>query len=141
MRVLALPAACAALFLIAGCSSGDEASAQNTEACTAFETSYNEFVDLVQNVPTDPAGVEAWTASKDSALTDISNHAGAATGEVQTAMNTLVDGLPADSLQLSEPDSESGQAFVDNADAVASACSADGTDLTLEEFPLLKFDQ
>ncbi|WP_262498257.1 hypothetical protein [Rhodococcus sp. ANT_H53B] len=93
----------------------------------------------MEAVPTDQAGVEKWTADKSASLSEFTTQSEQATGEVKNALTTLVADLPADSLELSEPDSESGQKFVDNSNAVASACEADGTSITLDEFPLLKF--
>jgi len=140
-KLLSAAAACAALFLLTGCGSesSDAASNENADTCTEFGTSYNEFVGIVKDVPTDQAGVETWTANKAAALQKFTPLSESATGDVKTALSTLVSDLPEDSLQLSEPDSESGQKLVDNSAAVATACEADGTSLTLEEFPLLKF--
>ncbi|MDV6230187.1 MULTISPECIES: hypothetical protein [Rhodococcus] len=142
MKTIALSvAACAAFLLLAGCSSesSDASSGENAESCTAFATSHNAFVATVEAVPTDQAGVEKWTADKSASLNEFTTQSEQATGEVKNALTTLVADLPADSLELSEPDSESGQQFVDNSNAVASACEADGTSITLDEFPLLKF--
>lgn len=141
MRAKLLSAvACAALFLLTGCGSdSSNASGENKDTCTAFAAAHNDFVAIVKDVPTDQAGVEKWTADKSAALSEFAPQSEQATGDVKSALTTLVADLPEDSLQLSEPDSESGQKFVDNSAAVASACEADGTPLTLDEFPLLKF--
>lgn len=142
MKTKALSAAaCAAFLLLAGCSSdsSDAASGENADTCTAFATSHNDFVATVEAVPTDQAGVETWTADKAASLSEFTTQSEQATGDVKNALTTLVADLPGDSLELSEPDSESGQKFVDNSNAVASACEADGTAVTLDEFPLLKF--
>ncbi|WP_415975232.1 hypothetical protein [Rhodococcus sp. 077-4] len=142
MKTTALVAAtCATFLFLAGCSSdsSDAASGENADTCAAFATSHNNFVATVKAVPTDQAGVDKWTADKAASLSEFTNQSEQATGDVKNSLTTLVSDLPADSLALSEPDSESGQKFVDNSKAVASACEADGTAISLDEFPLLKF--
>lgn len=131
----------AAVLMLTGCGSdsSDAPSGESAGACTAFAQSHNDFVATVSAVPTDQAGVDKWTADKDAALGQFTAESEQAAGDVQEALTTLVAELPADSLELSEPDSASGQKFVDNSQAVASACEAQGTTLTLDEFPLLKF--
>lgn len=130
-----------AVLLVAGCGSdsSNSTSGENTAPCTAFAGSHNSFVATVKSAPSDQAGVDKWTADKAAFLDEFATQSEQATGDVKNALTTLVTDLPADSLELSEPDSQSGQKFVDNAKAVASACESDGTTISLDEFPLLKF--
>ncbi|MDI6630395.1 MAG: hypothetical protein QME72_21975, partial [Rhodococcus sp. (in: high G+C Gram-positive bacteria)] len=132
--------AVAALGLVAGCSSSDEAATgQNTDACNTFAADHNTFVGLVTAGPGSAANIEKWTADKQAAVDKLKALSGTASGDVASAITTLADGVPADSLELSEPDSESGKAFVENGAAVKSACEADGTTITLDELPLTTF--
>lgn len=130
-----------ALIALAGCSSdsGSEASGANAETCTQFAAAHDELTELAAAGPGVDGDVAAWTADKDAAIAKFAPLADSATGDVQTQVQALVTALPADSLELTEPDSESGQAFVDNSAAVASSCESDGTSITLAEFPLQKF--
>lgn len=138
---LVLAAAATALFALAGCSSdsGSDESGANADVCTQFAASHDELTELVKAGPANADGLDKWTADKDAALAKFGPLADQASGDVQTDVQILVTALPADSLALTEADSESGQAFVDNSAAVASACESDGTAITLAEFPLQKF--
>lgn len=129
-----------ALVALAGCSSdgGESTSGANSDACTQFAAAHDELTDLTAAGPVD-GDAEKWTADKDAAIAKFGPLGDSASGDVQTQLQSLVTALPADSLELAEPDSESGQAFVDNSAAVASACESDGTTITLAEFPLQKF--
>lgn len=133
--------AVSAALLLAGCGSSDDSSAaptgQNADVCNQFAASYNSLATLAKG-PTD-ADVDKWTAAKEAEIANFKTQSGTATGDVKDKLTALVGALPADTLTLSEPDSESGQAYVTNANAVASACAADGTTITLDEFALPKF--
>lgn len=124
-----------ALAVVAGC--GSSPSGQNADQCNQFATSYDALAAVISSGPVD--GAEAWDAAKRAELDTIRGLTDSATDPVAGPLNTLVDGIPEDPLVLSEPESESGQAFVDNADAVAQACSDDGTAISLVDFPLLNF--
>lgn len=141
-RLITAAVAVTALVGLSACSSGDSASSdsspENATACTDFETAYDQFTALVKAGPAD-SDIEAWTAAKTAEMQKFQPLADTATDGVETSLSTLISGLPADSLELTEPDSTSGQAFVDNSKAVADACSSAGTAITLDEFPLLKF--
>ncbi|WP_167678949.1 hypothetical protein [Rhodococcus sp. B10] len=143
MRSTLIPVvAVSALLALAGCSSesaGDSGSGANSEACTQFASAYNEFTELTTSGPAD-GDVEKWTADKDAASAEFSPLADQASGDVQSKINAVVSDLPVDSLQLTEADSESGQAFVDNSNAVAAACESEGATITLADFPLQKFN-
>lgn len=130
-----------ALIALAGCSSdsGSDASGVNADVCTQFAAAHDELTDLATAGPGVGGDVEKWTADKEVAIAKFAPLADQASGDVQTNVQTLVAALPVDSLELTEADSESGQAFVDNSAAVASACENDGTPVTLAEFPLQKF--
>ncbi|MGB3769743.1 MAG: hypothetical protein WBA00_01240 [Rhodococcus sp. (in: high G+C Gram-positive bacteria)] len=121
-----------------GASGGGDSSAENATACTDFETAYDQFTALAKAGPAE-SDIETWTAAKTAEMQKFQPLADTATGEVESALTTLASALPADSLELTEPDSVSGQAFVDNSNAVADACSAAGTPVELDEFPLLTF--
>lgn len=141
-RALGAAFALASVVALAGCSSSDTAAADdqgdNATVCTDFESAYNDFTALVASGPVD-ADVEGWTAAKTEEMQKFAPLADTATGDVEASLTALNSALPADSLELTEPDSASGQAFVDNSTAVASACDAAGTPVTLDEFPLLTF--
>lgn len=124
-----------AIAVAAGC--GSSPSGQNTEQCNQFATSYEALAAVISSGPVD--GAEAWDAAKRAELDTIRGLADSASDPVAGPLNTLVEALPEDPLVLSEPDSESGQAFVDNADAVVGACAEDGTTISLVDFPLLSF--
>lgn len=136
--VLAAGAA-VSLALLTGCSSDDSASSENADACTSFEAAQNEFVGLVQAGPGSADNIDSWTSSKDDAVEAMKSASSTAAGEVQSAMTTFTDALPADTLDLSSADSESGAAYKGNATSVASACEADGTSITLDELPTVTF--
>lgn len=127
-----------ALALAAGCSS-DDSSGENADACSSFETHHNELVALVDAGPGTAEELETWTAAKNEAAAQLEGLPEAATDTVAESMSTFVDGLPDETLDLSETDSASGQAFVANANAVASACEADGSAISLTELPLVSF--
>lgn len=127
-----------ALIALTGCSSDSDGDAVNADACQQFGAAHDQLAELTATGPTD-GDVEQWTADKDASIAEMQSLAGTATDDVQVQIQALVDALPADSLELTEADSESGQAFVDNAAAVASACESDGTTITLAEFPLQRF--
>lgn len=138
MRSTLIPAvALTALLALAGCS-GDSTTA-NVDACTQFAVAHDRLAELTAAGPVD-GDVEQWTADKNDVVGQIESLTGQATGDVQASLETLVDGLPADTLELTEADSISGQAFVDNSTSVVSACESDGTAITLAEFPLQKFN-
>ncbi|MDJ0393969.1 hypothetical protein QMK17_11565 [Rhodococcus sp. G-MC3] len=139
-NVLAVSAV-AALALISGCSSdGDtDTAAENVEACTAFASDQNEFVGLLKTGPGTADGIDAWTAAKGEAIDRLHALPATATGSVSESLTKFVDGLPEDTLSLSDTDSESGKAYVANAKAIASACESDGTAITLDELPLTSF--
>lgn len=124
-----------ALAVVAGC--GSSPSGQNADQCNQFATSYDALAAVISTGPVD--GADAWDAAKRAELDTIRGLADSATDPVAGPLNTLVEGLPDDPLVLSEPDSESGRAFVDNAQAVAQACADDGTTISLVDFPLLSF--
>ncbi|SNS45386.1 hypothetical protein [Rhodococcoides kyotonense] len=136
--------ALSALVALSGCSSSDSgsdsAAGANAEVCAEFATAYNNLVDLTEAGPGSAEGVDKWEADKDAALAEFSASADKASDSVKDSLTTLVAALPADSLELTEPDSESGQALVDNATAVANSCDADGSSIELSEFPLQKFN-
>ncbi|WP_037143898.1 hypothetical protein [Rhodococcoides fascians] len=129
-----------ALVALAGCSSdsGDSASDANADTCTQFAAAHDELTELAKAGPVS-GDAEKWTADKDAAIAKFAPLGDTASGDVQTQIKAVVSALPTDSLELTEPDSESGQAFVDNSAAVASACESDGTTITLAEFPLQRF--
>ncbi|MCC8930660.1 hypothetical protein [Rhodococcus sp. I2R] len=127
-----------ALIALTGCSSDSDGDAANADACQQFGAAHDQLAELTAAGPTD-GDVEQWSADKDASIAEMQSLAGTATDDVQVQIQALVDALPADSLELTEADSESGQAFVDNAAAVASACESDGTTITLAEFPLQRF--
>ena len=139
--IFAAAGAAAALVLATGCSSADESAAtgQNTDVCNSFAAAHNELVGLVKAGPGTAENLDPWTASKKAAVDKIAALPATASGDVASAMTTFADAVPADTLELSEPDSESGKAFVDNGAAVKSACEADGTSITLDELPLTTF--
>lgn len=130
-----------ALITLTGCSSdsGSDASGANADVCTQFAAAHDELTELAGGGPESAEGLDAWTADKDAAIAEFAPLGEQATGEVQTQLQALVAALPEDSLELTEPDSESGQAFVDNSAAVVSSCESDGTTIDLAEFPLQKF--
>lgn len=124
-----------ALAVVAGC--GSSPSGQNTEQCNQFATSYDALAAVISSGPVD--GAEAWDAAKRAELDAMSGLADSATDPVAGPLKTLKEGIPEDPIVLSEPDSESGQTFVDNANAVAAACAEDGTTISLVDFPLITF--
>ncbi|MFY2791492.1 hypothetical protein [Rhodococcus sp. KRD162] len=129
-----------ALGFAAGCSSDDSAaSGENSDVCNTFATDHNAFVGLVDAGPGSAENIDKWTADKQAAVDKLKALPSTASGEVASSLTTFSDGLPADTLDLSTTDSESGKAFVDNAAAVASACEADGTTITLDTLPLSSF--
>lgn len=141
-RLLTASVASVAVLGLAACGGGDSGSggtSENASACSEFETTYNEFTALVKAGPAD-SDVQLWTDAKTEELQKFQPLADTATGNVEGALSTLIGALPQDSLELSEPDSESGKAFVANSTAVADACSADGTPIQLNDFPLLSFN-
>ncbi len=142
-RVMTAAFAFTALVGLSACSSGDSGtsddSSENATACTDFETTYDQFTALVKAGPAD-TDVQTWTDAKTAEMQKFQPLADTATGDVESSLSTLIGALPADSLELTEPDSSSGQAFVDNSTAVVDACSAAGTAITLDEFPLVKFN-
>lgn len=132
----------AALALLSGCSSddgGSKAGGENVEACNAFAAEQNQFVGLVKNGPGDVDGIDAWTTAKDGSIAKLQALPTTATGSVAESISTFADGLPEDTLTLSDTDSESGKAYVANAKAVASACDSAGTTISLDELPLVAF--
>nr|WP_296774017.1 hypothetical protein [Rhodococcus sp. (in: high G+C Gram-positive bacteria)] len=142
MRSIVIPVvAFSALVALAGCSSdsGGDSSGANADACTQFAAIHNELTALTVAGPNGAADVEKWTSDKNAAIAKLSPLAEQATDSVKESIQTVVTALPADSLELTEPDSESGQAFVDNSSAVASSCDSDGTTITLADFPLQAF--
>lgn len=144
MRFTLIPAvAFAALVALVGCSSSDSAdgsaSGANADVCTKFSAAHDELTTLATTGPGVGGDTVQWTADKDAALAKMSPLVGQAEGEVKANLQTLVSALPMDSLELTEADSVSGQAFVDNSEAVATSCDSDGTTITLAEFPLQKF--
>lgn len=136
-----LASAFASLVLVSGCSGSEESatSGENGDVCTNFAADHNEFVGLVAEGPGSADQIEQWTSAKTDGVAKFSALATDASGDVGESIHTFVDGIPADTLELSAADSASGQAFVDNAKSVASACDADGAVITLDELPLLKF--
>ncbi|MDV8024532.1 hypothetical protein [Rhodococcus sp. IEGM 1330] len=129
-----------AFGLAAGCSSEESAaSGENTDVCTTFATDHNAFAGVVAAGPGSAENIDKWTADKQAAVDKLKALPGSASGDVASSLTTFVDALPADTLELSTTDSESGTAFVDNAAAVASACEADGTPITLDELPRSTF--
>ncbi|MBY6368315.1 hypothetical protein [Rhodococcoides corynebacterioides] len=140
-RFLTASVASVAVLGLAACGGGDSGggNSENASACSEFETTYNEFTALVKAGPAD-SDVQLWTDAKTAELQKFQPLADTATGNVEGALGTLIGALPEDSLELSEPDSESGKAFVANSTAVADACSADGTPIELNDFPLLSFN-
>ncbi|MET4046329.1 MULTISPECIES: hypothetical protein [unclassified Rhodococcus (in: high G+C Gram-positive bacteria)] len=135
--------ALAAVLALTGCGSDDSASNStpdaNADVCTQFAATHNELTELTLGGPVGAGEVGKWTADKDATISKFAPLAEQASGAVREGLQALVTTLPTDSLELTEPDSASGQAFVDNSVAVASACEADGTEITLTEFPLQKF--
>lgn len=131
-----------ALIALAGCGSdsGNDDSDANADVCTQFAAAHDELAQLAAAGPGVEGDVEEWTADKNAAIAKFGPLIDTATGDVQTGLQTLTAALPADSLELTEADSVSGQAFVDNSAAVASSCESDGTTVTLAEFPLQKFN-
>ncbi|OZE86089.1 hypothetical protein CH304_04160 [Rhodococcus sp. 15-649-1-2] len=131
-----------ALIALVGCSSdsGNDDSGENADVCTQFAAAHDELTQLAIAGPGVDGDVAKWTADKDAAIAKFAPLADAATDDVQTSLQTLTAALPADSLELTEADSASGQAFVDNSATVASLCESDGTTVTLAEFPLQKFN-
>lgn len=129
-----------ALIALSGCSSdsGSDANSANADVCTQFAAAHDELTALSTAGPVD-GDVEKWTADKDAAIAKFTPLADRASGDVQSAIQSLTAALPQDSLELAEPGSKSGQAFVDNSAAVASTCESDGTSITLAEFPLQAF--
>ena len=129
-----------ALVALSGCSSdsGSEANSANADVCTQFAAAHDQLTELSAAGPVD-GDVENWTAGKDAAIAKFTPLADQASGDVQSAIQSLTAALPQDSLELAEPGSESGQAFVDNSAAVASSCDSDGAPITLAEFPLQAF--
>lgn len=130
--------AIAALIALTGCSSDSDTPSANVDVCAQFGAAHDQLAELAASGPAD-GDVEQWTADKDASIAEMRVLADSATDDVQVQIRTLVDALPGDSLELTEADSESGRAFVDNAAAVASACESDGTTITLAEFPLQTF--
>ncbi|OZF38674.1 hypothetical protein CH296_02930 [Rhodococcus sp. 14-2496-1d] len=129
-----------ALGLAAGCSSDESAaSGENTDVCNTFAADHNAFVGLAAAGPGSAENIDKWTADKQAAVDKLKALPGTASGDVASSLTTFVDALPADTLDLSTTDSESGKAFVDNGAAVASACEADGTTITLDALPLSTF--
>ena len=129
-----------ALGLAAGCSSDEPANpGENTDVCTAFASDHNAFVGLVTVGPGSAENIDKWTADKQAAVDKLKTLPGTASGDVASSLTAFSKGLPADTLELSTTDSESGKAFVDNGAAVRSACEADGTSITLDELPLTTF--
>jgi hypothetical protein len=142
MRSIVIPAiAFSALVALTGCGSdsGTDASSNNVDACTQFAVAHNELTELALAGPGTADGLDKWNADKDAAIAKFKPLGEQASGDVQTDIQALLAALPADSLELTEADSESGQAFVDNSSAVASSCESDGTAIDLSEFPLQKF--
>ncbi|MDV6262985.1 hypothetical protein [Rhodococcoides yunnanense] len=133
--------AAAAVAIVTGCSSSDEAAStgENTDVCTTFAADHNAFVALVAAGPGTAENIDKWTSDKQAAVDKLSALPGTASGDVASSLTTFVGALPADTLELSTTDSESGKAFVDNAAAVASACEADATTITLDELPRSTF--
>lgn len=129
-----------AIGLAAGCSSDESsASGENTDVCNTFAADHNAFVGLVASGPGSAENIDKWTADKQAAVDKLKALPGTASGDVASSLTTFVDALPADTLELSTTDSESGKAFVDNGAAVKSACEADGTTITLDALPLTTF--
>ncbi|KQU46720.1 hypothetical protein ASG84_09510 [Rhodococcus sp. Leaf278] len=129
-----------ALGLAAGCSSDESAaSGENTGVCNTFAADHNAFVGLAAAGPGSAENIDEWTADKQAAVDKLKALPGTASGDVASSLTTFSDGLPADTLELSTTDSESGKAFVDNGAAVKSACEADGTTITLDALPLSTF--
>ncbi|OZE87946.1 hypothetical protein CH305_02065 [Rhodococcus sp. 15-649-2-2] len=129
-----------ALGLAAGCSSDEPAaSGENIDVCNTFATDHNAFVGLVAAGPGSAENIDKWTADKQAAVDKLKALPGTASGDVASSLTTFSDGLPADTLELSTTDSESGKAFVDNGAAVKSACETDGTTITLDALPLSTF--
>ncbi|MGF0308821.1 hypothetical protein [Rhodococcus sp. IEGM1428] len=129
-----------ALGLAAGCSSDDAAaSGENTDVCNTFASDHNAFVALVAAGPGSAENVEKWTADKQAAIDKVKALPSTASGDVASSLTTFTDALPADTLELSAPDGQSGKAFVDNGAAVKSVCEADGTTITLDALPLSTF--
>ncbi|QCB50328.1 hypothetical protein E5720_05165 [Rhodococcus sp. PAMC28707] len=144
MRFTFIPVvAFAGMVALVGCGSGESAdssaSGANADVCAQFKSAHDELTTLATTGPGVGGDPVQWTADKDAALAKISPLADQAEGEVKTNIEALVSALPKDSLELTEADSASGQAFVDNSEAVAASCGNDGTTVTLAEFPLQKF--
>lgn len=140
MRSKMIPAvAFAAVLALTGCGSSDSASKANADVCTQFAAAHDELTELALAGPSGAGEVGKWTADKDATISKFAPLAEQAGGSVRDGLQTLVTALPADSLELTEADSASGQAFVDNSEAVATSCEDDGTEITLAEFPLQKF--
>ena len=129
-----------ALTLASGCSRDETAaSGENTDVCNTFAADHNAFVGLVATGPGSAENIDKWTADKQAAIDKLKALPGTASGDVASSLTTFSDGLPADTLELSTTDSESGKAFVDNGAAVKSACEADGTTIALDALPLTTF--
>ncbi|ORI27127.1 hypothetical protein [Rhodococcus sp. 1168] len=144
MRFTLIPVvAFAALVALVGCSSSDSADGSvlgaNADVCTKFSAAHDELAALATTGPGVGGDTVRWTADKDAALAKISPLADQAEGQVKANIQKLVSALPKDSLELTEADSVSGQAFVDNSEAVATSCDSSGTTVELAEFPLQKF--
>lgn len=130
----------AGLVLLTGCSSSEESSpsASNAGACTQFAEAHDGLTTLAKDGPVS-GDADKWTSDKNAEIAKFAPLASSADGSVKEALDALVTALPADSIELTEVDSESGTAFVTNSDAVASACGADGSTIELSEFPLQTF--
>ncbi len=140
MRLILVPAvAAAALLALTGCSSDSDGGA-NADVCTQFAAAHNELAVLSTTGPGVPTDVDEWTSQKDAVIAKFEPLGEQASGDVQTGIQNVVSALPADSLELTEADSKSGQEFVDNSAVVGSSCESDGTSITLVEFPLQKFN-
>lgn len=144
MRSILIPAvAFTATLVLTACGSGDSgsdsASKANADVCTQFASTHDELTELALAGPSGASEVDKWTADKEATISKFAPLAEQASGSVRDGIQALVTAFPADTLELTEPDSASGQAFVDNSAAVASACEADGTTIALAEFPLQKF--
>ena len=102
-----------AMIALVGCSSdsGESASAVNADACTQFAGAHDELTELTKAGPVG-GDVDAWTGEKDASIAKLGPIGEQATGTVQTGIQTLVQALPADSLELTEVDSESGLSLI-----------------------------
>lgn len=144
MRSKMIPVVAVAVVLaLTSCGSGDSGSDSvseaNADVCTQFATAYDELTELASAGPNGAGEVGKWTADKDTTISKFAPLAEQASGDVRETLQSLITALPADSLELTEPDSASGQAFVDNSASVASACDSGGAKISLAEFPLQKF--